>query len=299
MRETISTQNFSNVGELESILEGMDDYEVLPGVVYHEKYPEGITGKIGIMTNVTKGRHCMATSMEYPVFDHKLAFGFAAAGIRKRGAGIHGKVETWGDKSYLTGLFDEIKLIEGKTPDGDDSIIEMGFHLENAMDRKIAFKGDGYTMRLACANGAKAKHVLPQFVLHEWHTIDMEVRVPAMIETFTNGLLSKAGYLQEVINIASASKIVFETQESLDATMMETYKGISPRHIQKILDQIETLTPSRWDMFNASSWVTSHNEKMSPDIRNSIGDISSKFLNMTQVIIPVIPEAKPVAVQGH
>lgn len=233
----------------------------------------------------------MATSMEYPVFDHKLAFGFAAAGIRKRGAGIHGTVETWGDKAYLTGLFDEIKLIDGKTPDGDDSIIELGFHLENAMDRKIAFKGDGYTMRLICANGAKATQILPQFVIHEWHTVDMEQRVPPVIESFANGLLSRAGYLQTAINDAIAAKVKFETQESLDATMMETYEGISPRHIQKILEQIKTLEPSRWDMYNAASYYTSHNMKMSPDIRSNIDDISSKFLNMTQVITPVIPVA--------
>lgn len=287
MRETILTQTFSNVGELESVLEGMDDYEVLPGVVYHEKYPEGITGKIGIMTNVTKGRHCMATSMEYPVFDHKLAFGFAAAGIRKRGAGIHGKVETWGDKSYLTAMFDSVKITDGKLPDGTDSIVEMGFKLQNAMDRKIAFKGDGYTTRLVCANGAMAKVILPGFVLHEWHTQDMEVRVPAMIETFTNGLLSKAGYLQEVINTAIAVKVVFETQESLEATMFATYEGISDRHTKMIVEQIKTLEPSRWDMYNAASYYTSHNDKLSPDIRNDIDDISSKFLNMTQVITPV------------
>lgn len=31
MRENVNKQVFSNVGELESILDGMDDYEVLPG----------------------------------------------------------------------------------------------------------------------------------------------------------------------------------------------------------------------------------------------------------------------------
>ena len=291
MRENVVRQSFSDVGELEAILSTMDDYEVLPAVVYHERFPEGIDGKVGIMTNVTKKRHAMPCSMQYPVFDHKTAFGFAAESVRRREAGIHGYVETWMDRAYLTGLFDEVKLT-----DGNDSIIEMGFHLTNAMDRKIAFSGDGYTMRLICANGAKATEILPQFVIHEWHTIDMEQRVPPVINAFANGLLSKAGYLQTAINDAIAAKVKFETQESLDATMMETYNGISPRHIQKILEQIKTLEPSRWDMYNAASYYTSHNMKMSPDIRSNIDDISSKFLNMTQVITPVIPVA---AVQGR
>lgn len=282
MKDSVDKQTFSNVGELEAILSTMDDYEVLPAVVYHEAFPQGIDGKIGIMTNITKMRHCMSTSMEYPVFDHKTAFGFAAASVRKRDAGIHGYVETWADRAYLTGMFDEVKLT-----DGADSFIELGFHLENSMDRKIAFKGDGYTMRLVCANGAKAQSILPGFVIHEWHTYDMKARVPPVIEAFANGLLSKAGYLQIAINEAIASKVKFETQESLEATMLVAYEGISDRHIKKIVEQIKTLEPSRWDMYSAASYYTSHNEKMSPDIRNDIDDISSKFLNMTEVITPV------------
>lgn len=282
MRESVNRQTFANVGELEGILSGMDDYEVLPGVVYHEKFPEGLVGKIGIMTNTTKKRQCMSTSMEYPVFDHKTAFGFAAAAVRKRGAGIHGHIETWADRAYLTGLFDEVKLT-----DGNDSFIEMGFHLTNAMDRKIAFSGDGYTMRLTCANGAMAKEILPGFVIHEWHTIDMEQRVPPVIEAFAYGLLARAGYLQRVINDAIAAKVIFETQESLEATMLMKYEGISDRHIKQIVEQIKTLEPSRWDIYNAASFYTSHNTKLSPDIRNKIDEASSKFLNMTQVIEPV------------
>ena len=290
-----TTQTFSDIGELEGILSGMDKYEVLPAVIYHEKFPEGITGKVGIMTNISKSRQCMATSMEYPVFDHATAFGFAAAAIRNReGSGIHGKVETWEDRAYLTGMFDNINLT-----DGNDSTVEMGFKIENCMDRKISFKGSGYLVRLVCANGAKATELLPQFSIHEWHSRDMTSRVPPVIEAFANGLLSRAGYLQTAINEAIAAKVKFETQESLDATMMETYRGISPRHTQKILEQIKTLEPSRWDMYNAASYYTSHNVKMSPDVRSSIDDVSSKFLNMTQVITPLIPEAKPVAVQGH
>ena len=288
-------QMFADVGELESILGGMDSYEVLPAVIYHEKFPEGKTGKVGIMTNTTKGRQCMATSLEYPVFDHKTAFGFVAGAIRRReGAGIHGSVETWQDRAYLTAMFDEIKLT-----DGNDSFIELGFHLENAMDRKIAFKGDGYTMRLMCANGAKATSILPQFVLHEWHTADMEQRVPPVIGEFMMGLLSKAGYLQEAINAAMGSKVVFETQESLEATMIVAYEGISDRHVKKIVEQIASLEPSRWDMYNAASYYTSHNAKLSPDIRSNIDDISSKFLNMTQVITPVQPVLEVAEVQGR
>jgi hypothetical protein len=288
-----TTQAFANVSELETILEGMDSYEVLPAVIYHEKFPEGKIGKIGIMTNTTKGRQCMATSMEYPVFDHRTAFGFAAASVRKRGAGIHGNVETWQDRAYLTGMFDEVKLT-----DGNDSIVELGFHLENAMDRKIAFKGDGYTYRLICANGAKATSILPGFVIHEWHTQDMSVRVPAVIEAFANGLLAKAGFLQTAINDAIASTVKFDTQESLEATMMVAYEGISDRHTKKIVEQIKSLEPSRWDLYSAASYYTSHNEKLSPDVRNDIDNISSKFLNMSTVLTPVQPASVEALAQA-
>jgi hypothetical protein len=279
-----TTQKFSNVGELRTILEGMDSYEVLPAVVYHEKYVDGLTGKVGIMTNTSRGRQCMATSLDYPVFDHKTAFGFAADAIQTMGAGIHGNVKTWGDRAYLTGMFDGVGLVDGK-----DSIVELGFHLENAMDRKIAFRGDGYTVRLVCANGAKATSILPQFEIHEWHTQDMTVRVPNVITKFAYGLLEKAGYLQEAINEAMSSKVVFESVESVDATMGVVYEGITDRHIKKIVEQITSLEPSRWDLYNAASYYTSHNDKLSPDIRNKIDDISSKFLNMTEVITPVVP----------
>ncbi|HPE06108.1 MAG TPA: hypothetical protein PLW50_00105 [Smithellaceae bacterium] len=297
MANTDMNANFANIGELRAILSGMDDYEVLPAVVYHEKFPEGITGKIGVMTNVTKHHHCMSTSMEYPVFDHKTAFGFAASAIEKRGAGIHGSVKTWKDRAYLTAMFDEIKLVDGKLPDGGDSIVELGFHLENSMDRKTAFKGDGYTTRLVCANGAKAQGILPGFLVHEWHTVDMNERVPPVIEAFTNGLLARAGYLQDAINVAMDSKVKFETRESLEATMIATYEGISDRHVKKIVEQIAGLEPSRWDLFNAASYYNSHNEKLSPDVRSDIDAMSAKFLNMSAAITPVVPtpEVRQVA----
>lgn len=289
MRHSLDKQTFSNVGELEAILSTMDDYDVLPAVVYHENFLQGLDGKVGIMTNLTKKRQCMPTSLNYPVFDHKTAFGYVVNSVRKRGGGIHGHIETWADRAYLSGMFDDIRIVEGTDADG---IVELGFHLENAMDRKIAFVGDGYTFRLRCSNGAMARSVLPAFMIHEWHTINMEQRVPPVLEKFLNGLLEKAGYLQEVVNIAIATTVKFETQESLSATMEVQYEGISNRHIRSIVEQIKTLEPSRWDMYNAASYVTSHKEGISPDIRNKIDDVSSKFLNMTEVITPVVPEMK-------
>ena len=118
-----TVQSFANIGELDSILEGMNSYEVLPAVVYHENFLAGLDGKVGIMTNVTKKRHCMATSLEYRS-DHRTAFGFAADAIRRReGAGIHGKVETWQDRAYLTTMFDEIKLVDNSNKDNIISLV--------------------------------------------------------------------------------------------------------------------------------------------------------------------------------
>jgi len=129
--------------------------------------------------------------------------------------------------------------------------------------------------------------MLPIMEINEKHTSFMDIRVPPMIHDFVDAFLKQTSYMQNVIDSCSNTRIVFETDEQKLETMKAHFVGISERHVKRINELVESLSPSRWDMFNATTYFTSH-YPVSPIVRAEIDGFAERFLDMRYPFAPVI-----------
>jgi hypothetical protein len=275
---------FSNLDEFGSIIENLDDYRSLPirttiGEANVES--ENVRG----MVNITRGRITMAIGKRYPVFGHREALGYVQKELVSRDCKVHGFVDTIDDRTYSRILFDGLVVNDA------DSKLELGISFENPMDRKTRFKGYGYTWRQTCSNGAGIKKMLPIMEINERHTADMAVRVPPMIHDFVGQSLEQSNHMQILIDSSMKVNVTFADEEQKFATLKEHFSGITERHVKRIADQIDTLSPTRWDLFNASNYVTSH-FSVSPDVRSEIDRRAEVFIDTRIPIVPVVVEVK-------
>lgn len=270
-------EKFSNLGEFGAILSTMDDYRTLP--IFTEYGGTIIRNeRIKAMTNITKRRIAMVVGHQYPVFGHRESLGYVYKELEARKCDVHGRVETVDDRTYTQILFKGLEVNDGK-----DSKVELGVSFENPMDRKTKFKGFGYTFRQTCSNGNGIKTMLPQMEINESHTVDMLNRVPPIIHDFIGRSLENTNFLQVIVTNAMASKVVFESREQLLNTMLGQYGNVSERHVKNITSGIDTLSPTRYDLFNASNFYTSHHA-ISPVVRSEIDLVAESFLNVTRPI---------------
>jgi len=279
---------FANLTEFGSVIEGLDDYESRPIRVLMPDNREILSERVHGMVNVTQNRVTMSVGKDYPVFDHKVALGYVNKELVKNGTGVHGYIDTVGDRTYSRILFD------GITVSDDESKVELGMSFENPMDRKTRFKGYGYTWRQICSNGAGIKRMLPIMEINERHTRHMEITVPPRIHDFVIAVLGQSNHMQQLIDSSMKSRVKFESNEQLLETLKSIYNSITERHIRRIANKIGQdygLEPTRWDMFNASNFMTSHSP-VTPDVRSEIDRIAEMFLDMNVPINPVVINRK-------
>lgn len=275
--------SFKDLSELGSVIENLDDYESRP---IHVMMPDNraiSSERVYGMINVTQNRVTMPVSKDYPVFDHKTALGYVFKELERGKIGVHGFIDTVGDRTYSRILFDGLTVADA------DSKVEIGMSFENPMDRKTRFKGYGYTWRQICSNGAGIKKMLPIMEINERHTKQMEIIVPPKIHEFVSAVLGQTNHMQNLIDGSMKVRVAFESNEQLLETLKVIYNNISERHVKRIAAKIEQdigLEPSRWDMFNASNFMTSHSP-VTPDVRSEIDRVAEMFLDVNIPITPV------------
>ena len=282
-------ESFKNLDEFGAIIQTLDDYSSIP--VSMDLGDRRVSSeRVHVMVNTTQNRITMPVGSKYPVFDHKTALGYVEKELVTRNIPVHGFVDVVGDRTYTRILFD------GVTAKDADSKVEIGISFENPMDRKTRFRGYGYTFRQICSNGAGITNALPIMEINERHTADMEIRVPPMIHDFVQASLGQSTHMQNLIDVASTTKITFESKEQVLETLKFHFDGVTERHIKRIADQIDSLEPTRWDVFNASNYMTSH-YPVSPDVRSVIDKRAELLLDVRFPVNPVKVEVKVEVVE--
>jgi hypothetical protein len=281
---------FDNIAEFAGLVDGQDDYRLLP--VFAEYADRKIGGgRVFGMVNIDKNRVTMACGKRYPVFGHKEALGYVVHELAERKCDVHGSITTVGDTTWTKILFKGIDVTDAK-----DSKVELGVEFVNPMDRKTRFKGYGYTFRQTCSNGNGIKTLLPNMEINESHTVDMDIRVPPLIHDFIGRSLQQTNHLQKLVTDAMAVKVVFESRQQMTQTLSYLYTNVSDRHVKVIAASLDTLEPTRWDLFNASNFYTSHHP-ITPNVREDIDVIAESFLNTNRPITPVIVRQQVAPVQ--
>lgn len=271
---------FDTLSDFKGIIANMDDYAKHP-LFAEDDQGRMASKKVYGIVNMSKRHVCMPVGPQYPVFGHRQAYGLVEEALTERKVEIHGKMETLGDRSYCNILFTDLKCVKD-----DKDGMDVGISFENPMDRKTCFKGAGYTFRQWCSNGAVAKTLLPVMEINESHTTNMLHRVPSIIGNFIADSLAQTNVMQVIVQKAMETQVHFESRESLEATMTVAFDGVAERHMKGVLGNVKSLNPTRFDLFNATTYYTSH-APVSPDIRSKIDAISERFVNVSIPLHPI------------
>lgn len=271
---------FESLQDFEGIVANMDNYARKP-LFAEDEFGRFESKRVHGMVNTTKRHVTMSCGPEYPVFGHREAYGLVVNELKERKVQIHGRMETMGDRTYAMILFNDLKVIKD-----DKDGVELGISFKNPMDRKTSFKGNGYTWRQWCSNGAGVKELLPQLEINERHTSTMLHSLPAIMHSFIEESLKQTNVLQNLVNRAMETKVVFESKEQMEATMSLEFEGVAEKHMKAVMSNIKSLEPTRWDMFNSATFYTSHTA-VSMDIRERIDEIAEKFINVNRPLMPV------------
>jgi hypothetical protein len=280
-------EKFDSLKDFEGVVDNLDNYERLP-LFAEDEFGRYESKKVFGVVNTTTRHVAMPCGPEYPIFGHREAYHLVIDQLKARGIDVHGRLEILGDRTACQILFNDLKVIKD-----DKDGVELGIAFKNPMDRKTSFKGNGYTWRQFCSNGAGVKELLPQLEINERHTSTMLHSVPAIMSNFIGESMKQTNVLQTLIDKAMVTKVVFESREQLEATMSLEFEGVAEKHMKAVVSNIKSLEPTRWDMFNSATYYTSHTA-VSMDIRERIDDISEKFLNVNKAITPV-PMVRRVA----
>jgi hypothetical protein len=281
MKESSTLTRFKTLEEFGRVVEAMDDYRLLPiEAMYADRKIH--SARVFGMTNITKNRVTMACGPKYPVFGHREALGYVYRDLSKRGCDVHGEIHTVNDTSWARILFDGIAV-----KDETDKLVEMGMEFINPMDKKTKFKGHAYTWRQICSNGAGHRHNFPGLEINESHTVNMEIVVPPMINDFVERSLKQTTHMQKMIDDSVKAKVSFDTRQQMTATLTGIFAGISERHVRAISGGIDSLEPTRWQMFNAANYYTSHHN-VSPVVREEIDARAEMLINTAYPIVPAV-----------
>jgi len=283
---------FDSLQDFAGIVANMDDYARKP-LFAEDEFGRFESKRVHGIVNLNKRAVTMACGKEYPVFGHRQAYGLVIDDLKSRGVQVHGRVETVGERTKTTILFNDLKVIKD-----DKDGVEPGISFKNPMDRKTSFKGNGYTWRQFCSNGAGVKTLLPQLEINEQHTSTMLHRLPAVMHQFIEESLKQTNLLQTLVSKSMETKVVFESREQFEATMSLEFDGIAEKHMKAVMANLKTLEPTRWEMFNATTYYTSHSA-VSMDVQERIDDVAEKFLNVARPInpVPIIRRVAPLIPQ--
>ena len=289
MRLDYKFTKFKNLDEFGKIVTEQDDYRLLP--ISTEYAGRSIsTARVFGMTNITKNRVTMATGPKYPVFGHREALGYVYQDLVAKNCEIHGEISALGDTTWTRILFDGISVF-----DENNNGVELGVEFVNPMDKKTKFRGHAYSWRLWCSNGAGHRHNFPGLEINESHTVNMEIIVPPMIHDFIDRSLQQTDHMQKMIDSATKSKVDFASRKQMFVTMTGIFSGIAERHVNYITLGIDSLEPTRWQMWNAANYYTSHHN-VSPNVREEIDVQAEKLLNVQYPIVPAILPPEVVAI---
>lgn len=268
---------FDSVEQLSEIVTTLDEAEVRPVFVGEEQS----MAHQGIWNLGTDSLSVIASD-NYSLVNHQAAFGLLAHGLE--GKNFYGQVHNFHDYVSCNVFFPDLKIKD------DADGIDLGMKVVNSYNRSASFKGYATAMRLVCSNGMYLRRIIPDLQFSYIHVGDLDNSVGPILDGFFNALDQSTTVVQATIAQARKDKVVFESEEQVEATFSEILR--SPVHAKKLMpyyDPKSFLKPSKWEFYNAITAYVSHAEVVPSRV-----EIYSNWAE--KVLLPEY-EIKPVSLE--
>lgn len=238
--------------------------------------------------NLTTGDRTAVVSDIYQEYQHADVINHLVQSFTKAQLEGHGRLYDNGDTISVTLWFDNVKII----PDPNDYKYELnkqgilvGARFKNSYNKQNSVTGTGFMLRKACSNGMMVRAMIPELSFSERHTKSILTELPARVTDFIDNLLTRAHYVGEAAKAASEVTVAFATKEQRLQTMIAL---VDHKKVGELVEaQLDSLTPTKWDVYNAITAVASH-EQMGETVRDKVERVSEKVLSQTYVIVPAV-----------
>ena len=274
---------FNNMVELASIADSLDRCQRVDSTfespLTHERVND--TKRRDII-NLSTGQRSAVVSNVYHEYQHADVISEVAASLNKAQIEGHGFVYDAGDRIMAAIFFDNIEAL--KDPRSEKGI-KIGAMFKNSYNKQNSVTGSGYFMRLECLNQMYFGNLIHELKFSERHTGSIVEALPISISDFTDNLLMRSKLVASSIKIANEVVVEFNNREQRLQTMIAM---VDHAKVGELIEgQLKTLEPTKWDVYNAITAVTTH-ERMGDGVRERIQKVSERILSPTYTIIPAI-----------
>lgn len=274
---------FSNMQELAAIADSLD-------MCRREEswYKDATTGqfvsdkKRRDIVNLTSGERAAVVSNQYHEYQHGDVISQVAASFSDAKIEGHGSVYSMGDRIMCATYFDNVTAL--KDPRSEKGI-KIGAMFRNSYNKQNSVTGAGYFMRMECLNQMYLGNLIGELKFSERHTGSIVQALPESIAKFTDNLLMRSQLVSDSITIANGVKVPFNTREQRLQTMIAM---VDHNKVGEMIEaKLTTLEPTKWDIYNAITAVTTH-ERMGEGVRERMQKISERVLAPSYRVMPAI-----------
>ena len=238
----------------------------------------------------TNARSAVVSSI-YHEYQHYDVVAKVAETLNHAKVEAHGSIYDAGDRMALAIFFDNIQALKDPT---SDKGIKVGAMFRNSYNKQNSVTGAGYFMRLECLNNMYFGNMVKELKFSERHTGSIVNELPHSIQEFTDNLLMMTKFISKAIDTSATIKVSFETRDQKLQTMQSLVEHA--KWGEKVNEQIDSLNPTKWDIYNALTQVASH-ETMGETVRSKLEKLSEKVLAPNYKIIPSVLVQAPVVRQ--
>lgn len=285
------TTVFGSLKELGDLAESLDVCKRQPSVYLdpHTQKYEVDESRMDIV-NLRSADRSAVVSNYYKEYQHKDVINHLSGTLNKAQLQAHGTLYNYGDRIRVNLFFDNVKGIRDPTnPDDTDKLnprgITIGARFKNSYNKQNSVTGSGFFMRVACTNGMVVRNMIPELSFSERHTKSIVTELPMSIQRFTDNLLARAKFVGEAIELAAQTRVKFSTREQRLQTIVAM---VEHSKVGELIEaQLTSLEPTKWDIYNAVTYVTSH-ERMGETVRDRVENFSERILRKSYTIVPAV-----------
>ncbi|MBN1682830.1 DUF932 domain-containing protein [Candidatus Bathyarchaeota archaeon] len=237
----------------------------------NKENPQDVTNFKGIY-NMGTGLLTTVATKQYQIIQHNdvaQALVEALAGLNLQ---VKGLVKNYRDKICFDLYFDDSKY---DLEDGEKGI-KLGIRVVNSYDKSNSFRLEMFAYRLICKNGmaiGSAVNSVKQVVVHTGEKKPLSM-IKSTTEIFIKNVINSSEKLQRLVNLSMEDSIEWNLAERIIEKLMPIQK-----HREEILARIEVGQQlTRWDLYNAITNYTTHDEALKPSVVSAMEVKSRKVL---------------------
>lgn len=220
--------------------------------------------------NLNLNQMSSIVSKGYNLIQHQEAVNSLMTALKNLNINFTSNLRVDKHRIFLDILFPEVKM---SLSDVGDEVIG-GIRLINSYDKSTGLMILPRLMRLVCNNGMVVSEFMSGFSLR--HNQKLVLEFQSHIEKTINMMINSCEILKRYVNESIKDSIEWKFAETVLQNLISGKKH--RENILKILNEKKDSKFTRWELYNAITFYTSHNEQLKPNVESWIQEKAQRLL---------------------